>query len=92
MKKPKLPKLPKKWKKAGREIWTGGPLLKLGVFDYGSIGESVCMFVGDPSRDLQVAIRSAFKTAPRLRPRNRMIRAVELAAIHAGLVEDRDAD
>jgi hypothetical protein len=86
----KKPKLPKRWKKDTAQLWTGGPLLRLGVFDYGSSGESVCLFVGEPPRNLQVAIRSAFKTAPRLRPRNRMIRAVELAAIHAGLVEDRD--
>lgn len=88
----KKPKLPKRWKPDHACLRTGGEHLKLGVFDYGNNGESICLFVGDPPGDVHVSISTSYATAPRFHnKRSTMIRAVEIAAIHAGLVEDRDA-
>ena len=83
------PKLPKRWKRDGSCVYTGGEHLKLGRFNYGNNGESICLFIGDPPGDVHVAISTGYAMPLRLNNR-RIVRAVELAAIHAGLVEDRE--
>jgi hypothetical protein len=77
----KKPKLPKKWK--GLK-WNDQPLcggIRLYTRRDGTIRAAVLMLDGGELSQVQCDKKI---------PLSRLVRAVELAAIHAGLVEDRD--
>jgi len=83
------PKLPKKWKRRVLGVSTAGDELSLAHWTHNGKSSSVVLYVGKIGHAIHVSISSE-TTGPGIRPTQKMIRAVELAAIHAGLVEDRD--
>ncbi len=86
----KKPKLPKRWERRFYGISTASDELSLAAWEYGGKSSSVVLYAGKIERAIHVSISSG-ATGPEIRPTRKIIRAIELAAIHAGLVEDRDA-
>lgn len=86
----KKPKLPKKWRRRVLGISTASDELSLAHWTHDGKSRSVVLYVGNVGHEIQVSIYSGV-LGPEVRPTQKVIRAVELAAIHAGLVEDRDA-
>lgn len=90
MKKPK-PKLPKKWKRqyGTQRAELSAPIV-LCVLTGAYGGECIELRIGTAPSVIAVGIETFGKDGTRLHNIRRLVRAVELAAIHAGLVEDRD--
>ena len=84
------PKLPKRWPRRIHGLSTADNDLSLGFWQHGGKADTVVLYVGKIGHEIQVSILSAF-CGPGVKPTRKIVRAVELAAIHAGLVEDRDA-
>lgn len=85
----KKPKLPKRWKRRILGVSTASDELSLAAWEHSGKSSSVVLYVGKIGRAIHVSISSE-TTGPEIRPTRKIIRAVELAAIHAGLVEDRE--
>lgn len=86
----KKPKLPNRWPRRILGISTVNDDLSLAFWDHGGRATSVVLYIGPTGHELQVSIYSGAE-GPGVRPTAKIVRAVEIAAIHAGLVEDRDA-
>ncbi len=83
------PKLPKRWPRRIHGIATANDDLSLAFWQHSGKSSSVVLYVGKIGHAIHVSISSE-TTGPEIRPTRKIVRAVELAAIHAGLVEDRD--
>lgn len=85
----KKPKLPKRWKRRIHGVATASDDLSLAFWEHTGGLTTVVLYVGPVGHEIQVSIYS-FADGPGVKPTQKIVRAVELAAIHAGLVEDRD--
>ncbi|MDD3983702.1 MAG: hypothetical protein PHU54_07160 [Candidatus Omnitrophica bacterium] len=85
----KKPKLPKRWKRRIHGVSFASDDLSLSFWEHGGKATTVVLYIGRVGHEIQVSIYSGAE-GPGVRPTRKIIRAVELAAIHAGLVEDRE--
>jgi hypothetical protein len=83
------PKLPKRWARRIHGVSTASDDLSLAFWEHGGKATAVVLYTGRVGHEIQVSIYSGAE-GPGVLPTRKSIRAVELAAIHAGLVEDRD--